>query len=520
MGTKVLLVLRDSDAEDLMRELLDEELKERSASNEPPVYTCVHNEGEAKQHLTSHQYDLLVAQACIPADGKTSPVEVETRGLSVLEFVRTEGLGLPCILLAKMADGRMNTAVERLDRCGLVEEGGLLQKRLNGCLDRILRPVNLKPADEEAQTEIVDVRIVLRKTSKGYYAIQRTGPRFYQTPATELVVDEKRFKDLLDDSTDLELNMEYKRWMDKLRRIGEGLLEELLRNPKFSRDFWAITEAHIERSRFFFDIDEGFHPIALEAIVDHDSKRFWMLEAPVIRRLPYPAVRRPIFTDAQTRNAPINCLIIEAAEVGYAREIDRNFELLSNVAQEAAWLQDFLEAKEQTKPIVPIGRVLRVDEKKVPKGKSFRDHVEQILTASGPWHLVHYGGHSYYRERKGYVIFPGPRGGRVHGQAVDIEEFGQWLRHETRFVYMSSCHSSESDIIFELARNGVPAIVGFRWDVDDERAVEHARSFYTDLLARSKSVEYAFLKARQETYEKYKEDKTWAAPMLILQMLD
>ena len=66
------------------------------------------------------------------------------------------------------------------------------------------------------------------------------------------------------------------------------------------------------------------------------------------------------------------------------------------------------------------------------------------------------------------------------------------------------------------------SIVGFRWDIEDRRAAEHARAFYTNLLTGSRSmrIEYAFLKARKETYRKWRKDKTWAAPMLIRQISD
>ncbi len=226
--------------------------------------------------------------------------------------------------------------------------------------------------------------------------------------------------------------------------------------------------------------------------------------------------------DKVTINSPINCLIIESAVEGQVSGDFPNFGPLSNVPEEAKWLQNFLKGKEQVKPIVKVDRVLRIQEKNVPKGKSFHQYVREILREDCLWHIVHYAGHSYYddKEHKGYVIFPGPRGGKVHGEAVEIERFAQWLRDSTCFIYLSSCHSSESNIVFELAKEGVPAIVGFRWDIDDKRAAEHARVFYTDLLAGSQSLDYAFLKARQETYESCNKDKTWAAPMLILQMLD
>jgi hypothetical protein len=198
---------------------------------------------------------------------------------------------------------------------------------------------------------------------------------------------------------------------------------------------------------------------------------------------------------------------------------------LHNVPVEAEWLEGFLKHERDVEPTVEIGKVLRITEKTVPKGRSFCEHVQETLEQEGPWHLVHYAGHSYYEktESRGYVIFPGRPSGKLSPEAIDMEDFGEWLReNRTDIVYMSSCHSSDSSIVFELARNYVPAIVGFRWDIEDGKAAEHARAFYTNLLSGSQSIriEYAFLKARKETYRSDRTDKAWAAPMLIRQISD
>ena len=44
--------------------------------------------------------------------------------------------------------------------------------------------------------------------------------------------------------------------------------------------------------------------------------------------------------------------------------------------------------------------------------------------------------------------------------------------------------------------------------------------FYKNLFKEKKPLEYAFLKTRQSIYEKYKDNKVWAASMLITQITD
>ena len=154
----------------------------------------------------------------------------------------------------------------------------------------------------------------------------------------------------------------------------------------------------------------------------------------------------------------------------------------------------------------------------VPDGQSFIDEVEHTLKDT--WHVVHYAGHTLYEpeHRTGYVFFPGSDLRPV--EPVKIDLFALWLgRSHTRFVFLSSCKSAEHDFIYHLAKVGIPAIMGFLWKVDDERAKGYADSFYGHLFGdKERSLEYAFLEAKQEMYAKYEDDPIWASPVLVMQV--
>lgn len=512
MAREILLVVPDSDTEELLCGLVKKNLTQGPRNAEGLSTTCANSEAEGKKQVKDHRYDLLITEDRIPPDRKSPVVEEEMRGLKLLEYVKTVRPDLPCIVYTRAPTERLRVALMDFDKCTLVEAGQFLEEALGKCLGRAFGAPAL-------QENVVDVEIYLREPAICSYCIREQGqapPRF-----DSMVMDEDEFKRLVQESDELE-DLKDDKWRRKLWDIGERLLDDLKRNPRFTRDFYSTTRSEIRKCRFVFDIDKRFHPIALEAIVEHGAKDFWMLEAPVTRRV---HLEQPIFMSSGSKGPPINCLILESNVNGYARKDFPNFEWLDNVPEEAEWLEGFLKHEQEVKPTVEIGRVLRIAEKTVPKGKSFRECVQEALEQEGPWHLVHYAGHSYYHkaQMRGYVIFPGPPSGKSTPEAIDIEDFAEWLRdNNTHLVYMSSCHSSDSNIVFELARNYVPTIVGFRWDIEDPKAVEHACAFYTHLLTGSQSIriEYAFLKARKETYRKGKMDKTWAAPMLIRQMLD
>src|SRR5207244_363451 len=105
------------------------------------------------------------------------------------------------------------------------------------------------------------------------------------------------------------------------------------------------------------------HPVLFEALVDPDSmsrapeaggKTFWMLKAPIYRRLRQdaPTDRYPLF-QGRAKQDPINCLIIESQAdglVGGMKNEDGSaltLQPLPNVPLEAQWLESFLKENSQ-----------------------------------------------------------------------------------------------------------------------------------------------------------------------------
>jgi len=90
---------------------------------------------------------------------------------------------------------------------------------------------------------------------------------------------------------------------------------------------------------------------------------------------------------------------------------------------------------------------------------------------------------------------------------------------DTRFVFLSSCASAGQDFIYQLAKERVPAIMGFLWKVKDAPAREYATSFYQCLLeGQQNSLEYACLGAKKLMYARYRGDPIWASAVLVMQV--
>jgi CHAT domain-containing protein len=146
--------------------------------------------------------------------------------------------------------------------------------------------------------------------------------------------------------------------------------------------------------------------------------------------------------------------------------------------------------------------------------KLSRDKLVATLE-SRDWNVVHFAGHSFAREEgdkesRGYIFV----GGLGSPEAVDIEEIAPLLRNST-MVYLSSCESSSPAFAIELARRGVPIVIGFRWKVDDKFAALHAHLFYRYLF-RERNVETAFLQTRRAIHRRYStRDRVWASSVLL-----
>ena len=486
----------------------------------------VKNEKDALQHLGNNP-DLIISSLNIPADRKSPLDRKECRGLSLLRITKAARPRVPYIILTSSIKDDQAADVTGLPASGLVileNKDQNWQDRLGSTLDKLLQGATA-PGDA-----IVEIVFGLTETELAQYRIMTTQGSAVLPAQGNLTIDPRLLKKLSKETHSLS-QFSYPGWHKKLTEIGEQLTDELLADQKFSKSFSDAVQAAggPESTRIRFVIERDYHPLALEALLEpkypvisfdnNPDSRFWMLKAPMTRKPTVQGRAGPLFADDETWSKPINCLIIEADVEGWAPGAG-HLPKLSNVREEAEFLEQRLHTKKGG-PGDRIGLVHRISLDTLPSGTSFRQRVEETLKGSTVWHLVHFAGHSHYDEesKEGSVFFPGaePDGNSDRPiERVAIDEFAMCL-DRTRFLYLSSCRNPEDNVGFDLARHGVPALVCFRWDIEDDKAGEYARTFYESLLEGPPSLERTFVKARHEVHERYRENRIWAAPMLILQ---
>ncbi|WP_028351223.1 CHAT domain-containing protein [Bradyrhizobium murdochi] len=131
--------------------------------------------------------------------------------------------------------------------------------------------------------------------------------------------------------------------------------------------------------------------------------------------------------------------------------------------------------------------------------------------------VVHFAGHSLTtRDGLTLLVLPGGTPGEAEGMSVHTFAEGA-AASGTRLVYLSSCQGSSANAVANLGQRNIPHVIGFRWDVDDERAADFAKYFYSDLFGKqSSSICNAFRAACRGVYEPMHIEASpiWASPIL------
>jgi hypothetical protein len=519
---RILLALADYDLaatvhDELLNVLADEVL--------------VHSVGDEKSAIEYLQgqrespYSLVAVHLGLPEDRKSPRNDKDQRGLALVESLRRIDPSVNIILVSPIEDASVYT---RLTQLGPPPPHFVL----DGKLDTITTLVSvardlLTGVHNRARTRVRVVINLAQDSRNSSYTLEVGGLRW---DSGQLNINDEELLDIVEESRENPEILAYPRWEMAMRRIGGRLSRAIFQNNwKFNQQFSYLLGQH-GNAEVCFDVPRDYYPALWEALTDptaptdklwnqgkRPEREFWMFRDPIYRRLfsGNGGRRFPLFQGVQ--GVP-NCLIIESDVNGVVGDLNDEsgsrltLRSLKNVPLEAEWLRTQLPL---LSPPNSLGQIKVLNGSEARKtGVSLKELVKKTLEGGTEWDLVHYAGHCHYdaAQQKGFLFFPGER----LIEALDIREFGTWLRH-ARFVYLSGCDSSGDDFVFELASNSVPAALGFRWKIEDQLAQEFTKSFYTSLFAKTRSLEYAFFEARKESRKQFKDKRIWAAPILVMQ---
>ncbi len=547
---RILIANPSMDMVDVIRELLEERLDAGNAL----AFDYARNRSAAQQALRMEAHRMLITELDL-AENKTSSVAREG-GLELARQALADFPDLALVIVAPYTTPEISERVAAMSNAALVLQGPdfeddlVDQVRIGLAASGRVEPRaahaegtgTLNPAtpilvDRAAEPVSFVIEISLREGGDCDYHAKSEGGRVPFRSDLKFAVKREDLQELVALTAKL---VDSPSWAREYEALGDRLRNVLLEGDiEVIKDVARLSDRMStakpgSQPKICFIVEKGLYPIALEALRGKESPtmtHYWLQKSLVWRQLAVRTPQFPLFHDPETREGPINCLVVEADTSGMVKQWnDLQFESIPGVKQEADWLVDHLRTQSNVR-VGKIGRIwcdggkvftsVSAGTRSAPAEAcdgSFRDAMSAMLMDDEPWHLVHYAGHSHYDadDDFGYVLLPGRTQAVLHEpDYVGTTDFARWLSR-TRFVYMSSCRGSSQDFVFNLCLHGVPALAGFRWNIEDTMAGEHSKTFYENLFKR-RSIDDALHQTWNYMFGRYRKNRVWAATQLVMQ---
>ena len=179
-------------------------------------------------------------------------------------------------------------------------------------------------------------------------------------------------------------------------------------------------------------------------------------------------------------------------------------------------LEHTIREKEQIATYYGLANVKVVD--LLPGADAFAQLREAFTGAL--YDIIHFAGHSVRSDNNEdvFLILPGKQEGEVLG--YNVEDFARRAAEvNARLVILSSCEGASCRTLSRMAAFGIPAVVGFRWKIDDRDAAVFTPALHRALgnAAGAVPIVQAFHSALQELKDPSEERVSWFSPVLMLQ---
>lgn len=401
-------------------------------------------------------------------------------------------------------------------RCAVLPIPVLIQQLGADLVDRVRAALSAKQAAAarpERAAAPLNVFIHARQGSHWKYELRNGAAA---KPRTGTLRVNEQFSNVLAELSDGVHNAG-ERWNRPFKTLGESLIQHFCgrENPKFGRDIRSALKKveRVENTRVSFFVEEEHYNIALEAMLTPNIPVPWMVRAPLFRSVPTEAQRAPgLFSLG--RNST-RALIVCADASGF----------VNTLVDQDGNVKPYGELKMVQKECLRLARMFSAMRRRglpveavpfPPPGRERFDPPELLRILEEPWDIVHIAGHSVHLQdqKRGVLLV----GGRDRAVELDIAKVAPFLAR-TGLLYLSSCESGNAPFAVAAAEAGVPAVVGYRWPVNDGLAAIQAQLFYRSLF-KHRSVEVAFLRTRRAMHRRYQGKLIWASSMLLMDGLE
>ena len=298
--------------------------------------------------------------------------------------------------------------------------------------------------------------------------------------------------------------------------LGEGLLQEYEQRPE------GLLRLHLR-----FHVPDRFFNVPFEVVYDSVTNCFVRIHVPMARQVLATGRIRPINDDQNSQLAgDLRILFIKAPVDGLLQLVDQQgstvvanhwFESVANLHVEEHHFQDHIQGKPRKKG----GRVLVDFFDGGPGHATFAENL-QMTFEKNRYDIVHFAGHSFTTDAGGtFLVVPSGQDDRLSG--ISVSAFARWAGGAgVRFVYLSSCRGGSCRTVKSLVENGVPHVLGFRWDVEDDMAAKFAELFYKKLLDCEQPIAKAYRDACVTLHDDPDRGASpiWVSPLLAMESDD
>lgn len=308
------------------------------------------------------------------------------------------------------------------------------------------------------------------------------------------------------------------------RKFGQLLWSVMTGVPDFNEDFakiYGFLGCELKYLKVDFILkDSSFDvPAELLFIDKKEIKDYLIFCAPVFRQLADGAAKTEGLFDEEGEPHDLRILVIDAGNnVELEFPAGGKKQKLDFSGQEACMIKSFHRKEWHPGRRVNV-EVVDVKKIKVEDKQSLWTEIRKRLRKK-TFDIVHFIGHSdLLRDgQTSDLSFLLPTAGKF--ELVTKFEFSRALKEErVKLLFLNSCYSANKDSIFEMAKQGIPAVLGFRWAIDDQEAMNFAKIFYEKLCSPCNVRDLPIIFS--ETCKTYYGDRSntimWAAPMLVVQ---
>jgi len=504
MSRHVLVVHENPD----FARLAGRAVKNAFGSPEPFVIKTS-NYQEALENLAEgaeHEWPLIVTGATVPASPTSGVSPGNHDALYDFLIAVREKQKMPIVVMLSSHDPQL---AERLAKMKNVEPMACDLHEL----EEKTRALYLKTPVETS----LEIELTLKDDDEATWRIQRKGLQaFSQTGRFK--IDKPTFDTLVLFSRNLG-RCTGEELLSTLKAIGHHLDCMLFQNggSELQRKlFMQIGSVGIEHSRILFTMTPSRHCAMVEALREAEGdpiNNYWMLSTPIVRQYESSGGRRPLFMDAQSRDKPVSCLIINADTAEGKIESGpwaAKYPALDHIGEEADDIAEYLQGASAAAGIEEVERIdLSLDP------ANARGILLRALQKKN-WNVVHFAGHGALGSDKA----PGIVLSAKRGIVLPFRELASELKY-TQFLFLSSCRSSDPAFLNKAIEYSIPEVIGYMWEVDDVEAARFARSFYERLfdhkLPTFKLLDHALVAARKCAYGENPASRIWASPVLLTQ---